>query len=121
MDPDDARIYVDECISPTVAEGLTEAGFDAISAREADLLERSDRRQLVFATDTNRVLVTYNVGDFVRLHEEWQRRGKRHSGIIMVPEKTYRDIGRLLRNLRFTLRESRPENLVNNWCWIRRP
>ena len=34
-------------------------------------------------TQENRCLVTFNVGDFVRLHNRWMDEGREHAGVIV--------------------------------------
>ena len=52
--------------------------------------------QLVWATRENRVLLTFNVSDFSRIHEEWVGSSRHHAGIIVSSQ---RSIGDLLRRI----------------------
>lgn len=80
----------------SVAAKLRQRGFDAVSAPEADRLGETDVSQLVWATRENRVLLTFNVADFVRIHEEWLGSSRHHAGIIV---SSHRAIGDLLRRI----------------------
>lgn len=68
---------------------LKAAGVDVLTALEAGLIERPDYEHLAHATEQGRVLCTFNVGDFYRLHAERPRGGKRHAGIVLVPQQRY--------------------------------
>ena len=47
-------------------------------------LERApDHEVLAFATAAGRTVYTANYGDYARLHSEWMRSGRTHSGIII--------------------------------------
>jgi hypothetical protein len=55
-----------------------------------------DKDQLEFAAREDRCLVTFNVGDFVRLHNRWLQAGHEHAGIIVSKQLP---IGESLRRL----------------------
>src|SRR5690554_701225 len=93
------RFFTDEDIYGTVAPALRRAGFDAISTPELGRLGQSDESQLSWATQENRVLVTFNVGDFTALHIEWVRSGRTHAGIVVSSQRPLRDILRRLLHL----------------------
>lgn len=65
---------------------LRARGVDVLTAREADMIERSDEEQLAFAASAERVICTFNVGDFYRLHAEYLRVAKTHAG---MPQQRY--------------------------------
>jgi Domain of unknown function (DUF5615) len=93
------RLYLDEdSMSHSLIRALRARGVDVVTALEAGMIERSDADHLEFATSQERVLCTFNVGDFYRLHTDWLTVGKDHGGIIFVPQQRYA-IGELLRRL----------------------
>ena len=47
-----------------------------------------DEEQLNFATNNGRVLFTYNVGDFIKLHSKFIKQGRDHKGIIVSKQLT---------------------------------
>ncbi|MBI1294211.1 hypothetical protein GC175_04545 [bacterium] len=71
------RLYLDENLSPRIAEQLRLRGIDAISVRELGYLGDSDENHLERATRLGRVLVTADT-DFLRLAAD----GVHHTGII---------------------------------------
>lgn len=79
------KFYLDEDVSPKIAERLRKKGIDAVSAIEAGNLQLSDREQLACATREGRSLVTRNVRHFIVLAQEAIRRQEPHAGIILCP------------------------------------
>lgn len=53
------------------------------------MLHRSDDEHLGYATAEGRVLCTFNVADFYRIHGQYLREGKTHSGIVLVQQQRY--------------------------------
>lgn len=77
--------YLDE---DTMDSDLIEATrlhrLDVISATEAGMLQRTDEDHLAYAAKSGRVLYSFNVRDFCRLHGGWLRCGQSHSGILLA-------------------------------------
>ena len=61
------KVYLDEDLSPIVAQILREKGVDAVSAHEVGNVQLDDRAQLTEATRDGRAIVTANVVDFLAL------------------------------------------------------
>jgi len=79
------KFYLDEDVSPKIAERLRKKGIDAVSAIESGNLQLSDREQLACAAREGRSLVTRNVRHFIVLAQEAIRRQEAHAGIILCP------------------------------------
>jgi len=60
-----------------------------ISSLDAGMNARDDEAQLILATAQGRVPVSSNARDFAALHQEWQREGRSHSGILVIPQQRY--------------------------------
>jgi predicted nuclease of predicted toxin-antitoxin system len=92
---------LDEDVSYRVAEGLRQRGIDAVSVHELGRANRAvaDLDQLSFATETGRVLVTYNRADFQALDSSWRLGGQLHAGILGCVEGSIprRAFGELIR------------------------
>ncbi len=82
----------------TVVSGLKARHFDVVTARDAAMVYREDEDHLMTATGLGRVLYSYNVGDYQRLHDRWLSTDKTHAGIIVAKQQTY-SIGEELRRL----------------------
>ena len=78
-----AKVYLDEDVSPLVARLLRERGFDVISALEMGHRGLSGEDHLLYAPSEGRVLVSYNIRDYSRLAEVWFAAGREHAGLIL--------------------------------------
>jgi hypothetical protein len=72
--------------------------IDALTAREAGMVGKPDESQLQLATDSGRVLYSFNIPHFCRLHAQWMAAGKSHSGIIVAQQQRF-SVGEQLRGL----------------------
>lgn len=72
--------------------------MDVTNAVDSGLVGASDAEQLAFATRQNRVLFSYNIGDFAALHANILSRGERHGGILLAPQQRY-SVGEQLRRV----------------------
>jgi predicted nuclease of predicted toxin-antitoxin system len=78
------KLYLDEDAQRTdLIQALRARQIDVVTVSEANLLGQSDAFHLQYANRQDRVIFTFNRGDFFRLHTEWLRNGKPHSGIII--------------------------------------
>ncbi len=72
-----------------LVRALRARGVDALTALEAGMIERSDEEHLEYATQEGRVLYSFNVKDFHRLHQEHLAKGESHAGIILTRQQRY--------------------------------
>jgi predicted nuclease of predicted toxin-antitoxin system len=75
------KLWIDEDLSPSLADVGHRHGLDATCNRDRAFLGRSDVEVLQHCIDEDRVLVTNNLGDFRRLCE----RQAVHPGLIVLP------------------------------------
>lgn len=88
------RFYLDENMAEGLGVALRNVGFDAVTTAEVGRKGATDPRQLLFATETARVLITHNNADFRMLHEAltlWAERWLaldrlRHRGILIIEQ-----------------------------------
>ncbi len=93
------RLYLDaDSMERAVVSGLRARGIDATSALEVGMADSSDEEQLQFARTAGRVLFSFNVGDFQRIHTQYLSRGDKHAGIILAAQQRYL-IGQRIRRL----------------------
>jgi len=81
-----------------------------INAQELDRKGRSDLDQLLFAIEQKRCFVTFNVKDFVILHNEQVKTQQEHWGIIVSKQVPFRGTMSRLLNL---LQRYRKEEMKN--------
>ncbi len=88
--------YFDEDFDLKVMEALHQRGHEAHCARDEGMIATSDAEQLAYAVRHDWTLVTFNRGDFARLHKQYLTNGWEHAGIVLSPQ---RETGRVLRAL----------------------
>lgn len=81
------RFYLDEHLSPDIAEQLKDRGIDTVTVRDLEMLGDSDENHLRRATEMNCVLCTQDT-DFLRLNAA----GFEHTGIVFM-QQFYASIG----------------------------
>jgi predicted nuclease of predicted toxin-antitoxin system len=77
-----ARLYADEQFPRPVVEHLRSLGHDVLTVQEADNAGKSDAEVLAFAIANNRVVLTQNRRDFVKLHQSQPN----HAGMIICSD-----------------------------------
>lgn len=87
---------MDEDVHLPVALALRKRGYDVIHIQELDRKGKSDSSQLKYSERKERCLFSFNVKDFVLLHNEYVKNGQDHYGIIV--SKQY-SIGETIRRL----------------------
>ena len=106
------ELFLDEDVHSGLAHALRKRGYDAIHAQELERKGRSDSDQLQFAIQQERCLFTFNVKDFVILHNQHVKSKKEHWGIIVSKQLPFRDtMSKLLRLLGRTSKETMKNHL----------
>ena len=62
------------------------------------MIERADEDHLAFATSQDRVLCSFNVADFYRLHTRYVAQQLSHTGIVLARQQQY-SVGESMRRL----------------------
>ena len=93
------RLYLEEdSMRHALAQALRSRGVDVLTALEAGMIERQDAPHLEYATAQGRVLYSFNVRDFYRLHAAFLAQGKTPAGIILAQQQRY-TVGEQMRRL----------------------
>lgn len=72
-----------------LVRGLQARGIDVTTAFEVGTAGQDDEQQLESATQLGRVIFTFNVDDFCRLHAAYLESGRRHSGIVVAHRRRF--------------------------------
>jgi predicted nuclease of predicted toxin-antitoxin system len=78
------RLYLDENLSPRIAQMLRARNLDVTSAHEAGNVGLDDAGQLRHATAEGRVIVTANIEDFLALDRAIIAANAAHACILLV-------------------------------------
>jgi hypothetical protein len=112
------RLYLDEdTIDKGLIKALRGADLDIVTVADARRLGLPDETQLMWATEQKRVVYSYNIGDFCRLHRDFMSAGNVHSGMILVSQRDY-SIGQRLRGLLKLVDDRSAEEMVNQLVFL---
>lgn len=103
-------LYLDENIQISLADALRMRGVDVLTTQEAGNIGLKDEEQLIFARERRRVLLSYNKRDFARIHYEWMKVNKSHSGIIVSEQLNVGTVLKRFMKLYFSLSS---EDMIN--------
>jgi len=76
------KLWIDECLSPTLVERANRRGYWATCNRDRDLLGVSDKALHERVIEEEAVFVTNDEADFVALY----RRLDLHTGLVILPQ-----------------------------------
>jgi hypothetical protein len=107
------RLYLDEdAMRLALAHALRDRGVDVVSATDAGTVGCEDRVHLEYACREGRVLYTFNVGDFLRLHTEYLSEGRNHAGLVLGGQRKF-TVGEQVRRLLLIVAERSAEAMCN--------
>jgi len=109
------KLYLDEDVPEAIAKALRLRGYDVVTVKEAARRSMTDIDQLKYASSGNRVILTFNVADFCKIHSEFIAKGLNHSGIILSKQLP---IGVIVKALLKLLPDITPEKARNNMFWL---
>lgn len=95
--------YFDENIQTPLADALKTRGIDVVTTREAGNAGIEDIRQLAYAAEKGRTILSYNKRDFALIHYQWMRIARSHSGIVLSDQLPIGIILRRLMKLYYTV------------------
>jgi hypothetical protein len=103
-------LLLDADVPPALADTLRKLRDDVLAAAGDPVLgSLSDSDLLAEATRQGRVVVTFNVVDFVALTQELARADRAHAGVILIHSRTFKrsDVGGIARHLDALVRSRR--------------
>jgi hypothetical protein len=93
------RLYVGEdAMDGDLVAALRDRGVDVLTAEEAGMIGRSDDDHLEYPGKAGRVLYSFNIRHYFRLHVNRLSRGESHAGIVVAPQQQY-TVGEQMRRL----------------------
>lgn len=108
------QLYFDEdSVRKSLVESLRARGLDVTTAYEAGMIGRDDHEHLDYATETGRVLFSFNRGDFYRIHTEYLEQNKSHAGIVLANQQEY-SVGEQMRRI-LRLSAAKTADEMKNW------
>jgi hypothetical protein len=120
------KLLLDEHLAPDLAESLRSRGHDVVAVAErGDLRSRKDIEVLVAAARERRVVVTEDVGDFMRLAARRLPDLHWHAGVVLVAPRSFPTssdaLGRLMRALDALLVDHPGDgDLIGEVIWLKR-
>ena len=114
---DEVALYValhtDEDVTNQLAALLRQRGFQAVSALDLGMIQRSDEEHLTYASEHNLTLLSYNERDYLNLARKWSLEGRSHAGILISDQFSLRQVGELLRRVLNFLNQVTAEEMIN--------
>jgi hypothetical protein len=112
------RLYLDEdTIKGALIQALKNADLDIVTVADAGRLGYPDEEQLIWAAEQGRVIYSFNIGDFCRLHSNFIALDKSHAGIILAPQQQY-SVGQQLRGLLKLAADRSSEQMMNHLVFL---
>lgn len=112
------QLYLDEdAMRAALVTALRNSGINVVTAAEANRLGDADEQHLRWATEQQRVLYSFNVKDFSRLHNALLAQEGSHAGIIVVPRQNY-SIGAQLQGVLRLMAEKSAADLQNQLVYL---
>jgi len=111
-------LYLDEdTIKSALVKALRNADLDVITVVDAQMLGRSDEEQLNWSTEKKRVIYSFNIGDYCKLHRDYMFEGKTHAGIVLAPQQQY-SIGQQLTGLLKLVAANSSEDMIDKVIFL---
>lgn len=112
---DKIKLFLDEDVHAALSTILTKRGFDVLHAQDVERKGRPDSEQLEYASRQQRCFMSFNVKDFVLLHNKYMQQRKAHWGIIVSKQLP---IGETLRRILIVLQHQSQNSLKNQIVFL---
>jgi len=96
-----------------LVRALRSRDIDVLTALDANMIRRADEDHLAFAADERRVLYSFNLADFWRIHEVWVRQSRPHAGMLLAQQQRY-TVGEQLRRIVRVVGNRSAESMQNH-------
>lgn len=107
------RLYMDEdAMDKALIQALCARDVDVMTALDAGMIACQDAQHLEHATAQGRVLYSFNVGDFYRLHTAFLAQGRSHAGMVLAQQQRY-SVGDQMRRLLKLIAAKSAEDMRN--------
>jgi hypothetical protein len=112
------RLYIDEdSMRRALVIALEARGIDVQTALDAHLVAQPDEKHLQHATEQQRVLYSFNIGDYCQLHSGWLAAGRSHGGIVLARQTQF-SVGEQLRRLLQLISKNTAEEMANQLVFL---
>lgn len=112
--------YLDENLSPHIAEILRGRGLDVVSAHEVGNTQLDDRAQMRYAAREGRAIVTADIADFTELAGEFIAANLPHAGVVLVTSTFGTDEFSAIADAVEQVARAYPDGLVGAVVYLRR-
>ncbi len=99
-------LLLDENIPYGLQKALRENGWDAVHIKDIGMRSASDPEIFEAGIRSNRIILTYNIGDFSRLDDQFRKLNRNHPGILVSVERPIGDLLDRLERFDFSQIES---------------
>lgn len=114
-DPLFIRLYIDEDVHGSVGSALRQRGYDVLTVGEAKRTGFSDTEQLDYAADQDRAIFSFNAADYIALHLDYLKIGRRHASLVVAKQIP---IGETVRRLLHLLDHVSADEIRNQLRWL---
>ena len=97
-----------------LVQALRARNVDVVTASDLGMIEQADSVHLDCATEQGRVLCSFNIQDYYRLHSDYSAQGKPHAGIILMRQQHY-TVGEQMRRLLRLVAAKSPDEM-KDWA-----
>ncbi|NMF56775.1 DUF5615 family PIN-like protein [Pseudanabaena yagii] len=111
------RFYLDEdSMNRSLLIALRQREIDVTTVSEVKREGFSDEEQLLWSTQNNRVICTYNIRDFSKLHKQTLAKNQAHAGIVLMHQDF--SIGERLYGLSVLAASFTAEEMLNQMTFL---
>jgi Domain of unknown function (DUF5615) len=100
-----------------LVQALRARDVDVITVGEVETTGIRDEEQLILANEQGRVLYTFNVGDFCRLHSIYMVEENSHAGIVIGTQQQY-SVGQQLRAILKLIATKSAEEMIDQLVYL---